>query len=247
MFRLINYIQIGLIGIATAFSALLGFCLLILGQQKAIYWSSQVWSNLLIAICGVTLKQRHLVPIANDKARIYISNHQSHFDTPALFKTLPVPLFFIAKKELKKVPFMGQYMQAVGMVFIDRSNREKAFESIRQAGTEIQKGKNVVSFPEGTRSSTGKVNLFKRGTFILACENNIEIVPVAIKGAEKIIPPKSFDIHSGSVEVIVGEPILPGDFPNLTVEQFAEYCRQKVIELHSVPSEETPTESLSAV
>lgn len=233
MAKLIDWIQITLISLVTVLSAVMGFCLLPFGQQKAIYWSSQFWSTLLIAICGVSLSYQEKAVIPNDKARIYISNHQSHFDIPALFKVLPVPLFFIAKKELQKVPFMGWYMQAVGMIFIDRSNREKAFHSIRQAGAQIKKGKNVFSFPEGTRSASGDVKMFKRGTFILARENNIEVVPIAIRGAGKIIPAQSFTISPGKVEVIIGEPIVPANHTHLTLEQFAAYCRQRVIELQA--------------
>ncbi len=233
MSKLIDWIQIALIGLSTALCATLGFILLPLGQQKAIYYASQVWSTLLIAICRVKISAHYQTVLNDKKARIYISNHQSHFDIPVLFKILPVPLFFIAKKELKKVPFMGWYMQAVGMIFIDRSNREKAFSSILQAGAEIQRGKNVVSFPEGTRSNTGKINLFKRGTFILARENNIEIVPIAIKGANEIIPNKSFEINSGKINVVVGNPIVPQEYAHLTVEKFAEHCRQEVIQLQN--------------
>ena len=77
------------------------------------------------------------------------------------------PIHFIAKKELKKIPFIGWYVTAAGMIFIDRTNREKAMRSMKKAGTLIRNGRNVITFPEGTRSSNGKLNLFKRGSFII--------------------------------------------------------------------------------
>ena len=232
MNKLIDYLQIALIAVHTAFSATLGTVLLPLGQNKALYYASQVWSTLLMLTCGVTLEIHGEENLDTSEARIYVSNHQSNFDIPILFKALPVGLFFISKIELKKIPFMGWYMWLVGMIFIDRKHPEKAKKSLIEAGEQIKRGKNILSFPEGTRSKTGKMGMFKRGSFVLASQAGVTVVPIAILGTEKAIPTGKFEIHSTHVKVNIGKPIDPKQFGPKGVDQFAAYTRDQVAVLH---------------
>ena len=114
------------------------------------------------------------------------------------------------------------------MIFIDRTNREKAMQSMKKAGTLIKNGRNVITFPEGTRSSDGKLNLFKRGSFIIAKNSNIKIVPVAIKGTLEVNPPNSFKLRSNEIVVNFGTPIDPLDYPDLSPEQLASLTQKQV-------------------
>ena len=229
MHTIFRYIQIAGIGLATIICACIGTLLLPMGQSYALYIGSQLWSKSLFLICGLKLHVNLPEKLDWTRPRIYVANHQSHIDTPVLFYSLPVALFFIAKKELKHIPFLGWYMQIVGMVFIDRSNREKAAKSLEQAVAQIKKGKNILSFPEGTRSLDGSVNWFKRGTFKMAIEHHIEIVPIGISGTHRIIPARSFDIFPGDVYVTVGDVISTSAWDN--PDDLANYARQKVLEL----------------
>ncbi|MAX81614.1 MAG: 1-acyl-sn-glycerol-3-phosphate acyltransferase [Crocinitomicaceae bacterium] len=232
MSKVFDWFQILLISIATVFCGTLVILLVPIGQRNSIRISSFLWSRMLLGICGVKLEIEGEENVDPNHTRIYISNHQSNIDIPVVFKAIPVPLFFIAKQELKKMPFLGWAMMAVGMIFIDRFHRDKAFASIRQAGKEIKRGKNVVSFPEGTRSRNGKIQMFKRGTFILAVENDIEVVPVALYGAEKIIPPGKFEIHPGVIKVAIGKPISPIPWKGKNeVEAFAKHCQHTIVEM----------------
>ncbi len=140
--------------------------------------------------------------------------------------SLDRPVFFIAKKEIKRIPFLGWYMSIAGMVFLDRSNRENALQSMRDAGKEIKKGKNIISFPEGTRSKSNQTGLFKRGSFIIAKEGNIPIIPVAIKGSNHVNPNGTFILRKGTIKTKIGKPIYHLD--NETSENFANRTRQKV-------------------
>jgi len=199
----------------------------------AILASSFVWSNVIFLVCGVKLKIKYVERCRGKGMGIFVANHSSHMDIPAMFLASPVPLYFIAKKELSKVPFMGWYMRLVGMIFIDRSDKDKAYQSIAKAGELIKKGRTVMTFPEGTRSKDGKLGSFKRGSFILAKEAKIPIFPVGIKGSYEIIQPGKFKIKSGTIEVIFGEAIFPETYANLSVEELAALCKSKVQELIS--------------
>ncbi len=226
--QVLSAFRIILIALYTVLGALIGFLLLPLGQQRAIYYASQLWSTAILTSCGIRLTVEGLEHIDATKPCIFIANHQSHMDIPVVFKALPVPLFFIAKKELKRVPFMGWYMTAVGMIFIDRKNREAAFDNLRKAGKEVVNGKNVFSFPEGTRSKTGKLGLFKRGTFVLAKSNDITLVPVGISGASAIIPAGKYEVNAGEVIIQIGQPITPSHYANLSVEELAQHARDTI-------------------
>jgi len=143
-----------------------------------------------------------------------------------MYMSLDRPIFFIAKKEIKQIPFLGWYMTIAGMIFLDRSNHENAMRSMRNAGNEIKKGKNIISFPEGTRSKTNQIGLFKRGSFIIAKEGNIPIVPVAIKGSNQINPSGTLMLRKGTIKTKIGKPIYLRD--KETTESFAKRTRKEV-------------------
>ena len=142
-----------------------------------------------------------------------------------MYMSLDRPIFFIAKKEIKQIPFLGWYMTIAGMIFLDRSNHENAMRSMRNAGNEIKKGKNIISFPEGTRSKTNQIGLFKRGSFIIAKEGNIPIVPVAIYGSNQINPSGTLTLRKGTIKTKIGKPIYCKD--EETAESFAKRTRKK--------------------
>ena len=103
------------------------------------------------------------------------------FDIPILFHSLPFWLVPIAKIEVKKIPLLGFVMNAGGHIFVDRSNHERAINSMRLAKDELLKGeKSLMLFPEGSRSKDGNINPFKRGGLIIAIESGIPVVPIAI-------------------------------------------------------------------
>ena len=112
------------------------------------------------------------------------------------------------------------------MIFLDRSNHENAMRSMRNAGNEIKKGKNIISFPEGTRSKTNQIGKFKRGSFIIAKEGKIPIVPVAIKGSNQINPSGTLTIRKGIIKTKIGKPIYHKD--EETTESFANRTRKEV-------------------
>jgi 1-acyl-sn-glycerol-3-phosphate acyltransferase len=205
MKSLLNVFQILLIWIWTAFICLVGLVLVIgFSQQFTIYWTSQFWSGFIFGISGVKLKVVGVENIPLNESVIYVSNHSSSFDIPALFWGIPVPLFYLAKMELKNIPFFGWFIQAVGMVFVDRANHVNAMSSLMKAGNEIKKGKNIITFPEGGRTRDGEIKQFRRGSFILALENNIDIIPIAISGARAVNPP-GYRITPGTITITIGK------------------------------------------
>jgi 1-acyl-sn-glycerol-3-phosphate acyltransferase len=157
---------------------------------------------------------------------IFMSNHESQLDPPMLVAAMPVPAVYIAKMELKYVPFIGWAAWAAGVIFIDRGDRERAIRSIADAARQIREGKNVVIFPEGTRSRTGQLLPFKKGGFALAIEAGVPIVPMATVGGFKVLPSGSLRLRTGRYAILVGEPVYPADHPDR--ESLAQAVRSRV-------------------
>jgi 1-acyl-sn-glycerol-3-phosphate acyltransferase len=233
---LINTLQILIIALWTAFCAFFGlFMALILGSRsKGLYIDSHyAWSPFILAVSFVKVKHIGRENLRHDESFIYVANHESQMDIPAIYRAVTVPLFFIGKKELKKVPFVGQFMTLIGMIFIDRKNREKAYQSLKEAGELIKGGRSVMSFPEGTRNKDGKMKLFKRGSFKLAIQADIGVVPLSVHGAREVLASGSMKIRPGTITVKIGKPIYHRDHPEMDADEFAGYVRGMVLEMRN--------------
>ncbi len=235
MWAVINFFQILIIFIWTAVCGVLTVILSALTffkyYQISGFIGRNIWSPVLLFVSGIRVKISGKENIDTSKTYIYVANHESLYDIPALFNKLPVYISFLAKKELKKVPFMGWAMTASGYIYIDRSNREKAKESLQKAGEEIKNGKNAIIFPEGTRTKTGKMGVFKRGAFMLSQETGIEIIPMSIKGARECLASGSYKIRPGKIQINIGTPVSPNNFKGKTVEEFANAVREVCLTL----------------
>jgi 1-acyl-sn-glycerol-3-phosphate acyltransferase len=158
--------------------------------------------------------------------KVLVANHISDFDVLALAGSLPVPYAFVAKKELERVPFFGAAWKAAGHISIDRSDREKAVQSLRRAGEKMRREKSIVIiFPEGTRSRTGEMQPFKKGAFVLAQEAGVPIVPVAIRGSDLIKRPGSPRIHPGPIYLHFLPPVQPSAYAGQPVEVLMDAVR----------------------
>jgi 1-acyl-sn-glycerol-3-phosphate acyltransferase len=183
-----------------------------------------LWSPGILFILGAKTKVTGLENINKSKTYVVMVNHSSYLDIPTLFRILPLNLHFIAKKELKKVPFLGWYMMATGMIFVNRGNSKEARQSIVDAAELIKDGKTVLIFPEGTVSKSGEIMRFKKGGFHLTHQSGVEILPVSLKGTNAIWPSDSnTNFKRGIIEINIGKPIVTstygvGDLNNLLDE-----------------------------
>ena len=190
-----------------------------LGRPRAFFAVGPLYARGMAWFCHIpfTLQGWERLPEAIREGRqsvIFMSNHESQMDPPVLVAALPIPAVFIAKKELQYVPFIGWAGWAAGVIFIDRGNRERAIRSIRDAAQQIRGGKNVVIFPEGTRSRSGQMLPFKKGGFALAIEADVPIVPMATVGGFRVLASGSLRIRPGRYKLLMGEPVHPADHPD---------------------------------
>lgn len=189
------------------------------------------WGPIVCAVCGIKLTVRGAQNIKKSSGNIYVANHTSLLDIAVLVTAIPLPLYFVAKNELKKVPILGQYMFLLGHIFVDRKNKDRAMLSMREAAAKINQGKNVITFPEGTRSKDGKIQPFKKGTFVIAKEGNIDIIPIGISGAFDVLPSGRFKIKSGKVFINIGTKMDGKLFTTMTVEEITSQAQNRVKDL----------------
>ncbi|MBS1767615.1 MAG: 1-acyl-sn-glycerol-3-phosphate acyltransferase [Acidobacteria bacterium] len=196
---------------------LLGACLV--GPRRSFWFFGPWWHRQFFFVCGiegrVTGWEELPEAIRNGaQPAVFMSNHQSQLDPPYLLGAIPVHAVYIAKKELKWVPFIGWAAAAAGAIFIDRSNRERAVASLHDAAMKVRGGRNVVIFPEGTRTRTGELLPFKKGGFNLAMDAGVPIVPIAIQGGFRILPKGGRRVRPGLYEVRFGQPVDTVAFTN---------------------------------
>lgn len=228
---IINTIRLVLIAAFAGIGSSMGLIVLLFtfSTDKCINTAVGIFSRLLFFICGVKLESYGGENLTKSPGKVYVSNHESHFDPPALALACPYPLYFIAKKELRYVPFIGWYIWISGMIFIDRKNKSKSQESIRKAGEKVKKGKNVISFAEGTRSKPGELLKFKRGAFTMAQKHELDIVPVGISGTGDILSSGSIMIKPNkTIKVSIGEVMKFSEHSHLSTDELAKKCRDQV-------------------
>ena len=175
---------------------------------KVVYRINRFWTWAILRAGGVKLKVAGLEKLDPSRQYIFMANHQSNVDIPILVQSLArFQLRWIAKKELLWVPFIGWAMWATKHIIVDRANPMNAVKGLRRAEQSIAAGISVVVFPEGTRSRDGQLQSFKKGGFLLAVQTNTEIVPVTIKGSRALLPSGAWRLHSGTVQVVVDQPV----------------------------------------
>jgi 1-acyl-sn-glycerol-3-phosphate acyltransferase len=170
-------------------------------------WIARLWVRWILWTCRVRVEARGLENVDLTRPHVWMSNHQSVFDIPALVATIPVSWRFVAKRELLRIPFFGWAIRVGGHVIVDRADREQSVRSLREAARRIAQGTNVIIFPEGTRSASGRLRAFRSGGFHLAIEAQVPIVPITVSGSHRITPKRSLRVKSGRIAVCCGKPI----------------------------------------
>ena len=174
-------------------------------------WAESImrnWSRCILWAAGVRVEMEGAENISKEGVQVLVGNHESWFDVWVLCVHIPTRFLFVAKKELKKVPFFGKAWQRCGHISIDRGDHGSAVESLFRAAAEIrQTGASIMMFPEGTRTDDGELQRFKKGAFVLAIQAEAPVVPIGLSGSRAIMAKGSRRIRSGTVRVRIGEPL----------------------------------------
>jgi 1-acyl-sn-glycerol-3-phosphate acyltransferase len=173
------------------------------------HWCARVWSWLILITTGVRVNTTGIERVSSSDSYIFISNHQSIYDIPILFSTLPFQLRIVAKASLRFFPLLGWHLRYTGHLLVNRARTGIA--ELNKVSALIGRGHSLLLFPEGTRSVDGRVGRFKRGIFLLAVEAGLPIVPVSITGSRDVMRKGRLITCPGKVQVVLHEPISTSD------------------------------------
>lgn len=192
------------------------------------HWCARTWSRLILATTGVTVDVAGLERLEPGRTYVFVSNHQSIYDIPILFWSLPYQLRIIAKASLGSFPFLGWHLRRSGHMLVDRSRPDRS-KIFNWASRLTASGLSLIVFPEGTRSADGGVARFKGGSFYLALEAGLPVVPLSVVGSRHVMSKGRLATYPGHVRLIVHEPIETSGLAGTDPKTFGERVRQVIV------------------
>jgi 1-acyl-sn-glycerol-3-phosphate acyltransferase len=185
------------------------------GRGYFAHGCARAWSWLILKTTGVHVHVSGLDALEPGRTYIFVANHQSIYDIPVLFASLPYQLRIIAKESLGRIPFLGWHLRRTGHLLVDRRNPDRA-GILRRWRALVGQGLSLIIFPEGTRSADGAVGSFKAGSFLLAIEAQLPIVPLSVDGSRHVMLKGRLMTCPGHVHLRVHAPVpteslAPGD------------------------------------
>jgi 1-acyl-sn-glycerol-3-phosphate acyltransferase len=167
---------------------------------------ARLWSWLILATTGVEVRHEGLDRLAVGETYMFVSNHQSIYDIPIIFWHVPWQLRIIAKASLGWFPFLGWHLSRTGHLLVDRKRPDPLGILKRWKGL-VSKGLSLIVFPEGTRSANGAVGRFKGGSFLLAIQAGLPIVPISVAGSRHVMLKNRLMTCPGHVRLVVHDPV----------------------------------------
>lgn len=205
--------------------------ILVTGNRGNSVWvARELWSRALLWAGGAQLEVEGKEHVDPHRPTIYVGNHQSAVDIPAHFVSVPANFRYVAKSQLAWVPLIGWYLWLAGHVFVNRTHRKSAIDSLDRAAQQVRSGTSIFLYPEGTRSEDGSILPFKKGPFALALKARVPICPVTIEGSGRLMPKNSWNICPGPIRVRIGPPIDTSGFSEDDREGLARHVRDIIIQ-----------------
>ena len=169
---------------------------------------ARTWSRWILKTTGVRVAVEGLELLTPGTTYVFVSNHQSIYDIPVLFDSLPYQLRIIAKESLARFPVLGWHLKRGGHLFVDRRHPDRA-RILAQWRALVTEGLSLIIFAEGTRSPDGHVARFKAGSFLLAIQAGLPVVPLSVIGTRKVMPKGRLRTEPADVQLVVHAPIQP--------------------------------------
>jgi len=198
---------------------------------------ARLWSWLILTTSGIRTRVEGVENLNPVETAIYCANHQSAMDIPILFANLPVQFRFVAKRSLFRMPFMGWHLKRSGHIPVDRERPREAMRSLDAAAQRIRAGSSVVLFPEGHRSRNGKMGPFKSGSFYLAIQAGVPVIPITLNGTRAVLKPDTYHVRAGPTEMIVHPAIPTRGLALRDVDALCGKVRAQIISCFVPPNE----------
>lgn len=192
------------------------------------HWCARAWSRLILKTTGVRVILQGAARLDPRRSYVFAANHQSIYDIPILFAVIPLQLRIVAKESLGSIPFLGWHLRRTGHLLVDRKN--PGTDIVEKMRRLVSESHSLIVFPEGTRSVDGRVGRFKKGSFLVAIDAELPVVPVSVIGSRDIMTKGRLMVRPGEVRVVIHDPIPTSDVRRRQdVIRFGERVRQVVL------------------
>jgi 1-acyl-sn-glycerol-3-phosphate acyltransferase len=230
----LNLLQLAAIVVWTTFWVVAAMLVLVVSRRPdlPLRMARAIWAPAILELLFIRLDYSAEQPIDATQRHFYLANHQSALDIPLLFRCLPAPLRFVAKAELFRLPVLGWYMRATGMLPVDRARLSRSVRDWARGEAWPSSG-SLIAFPEGTRSHGAPMRKFQRGPIAVAIQMGIPIVPVAIEGSGRCLHRSGVSCLPGRVLVRAGRPIATVDFTQERRGELTDRVEAAVRRLHA--------------
>ena len=188
---------------------------------------ARAWAWLILRTSGVRVSVRGIERLDRSRSYVFAANHQSIYDIPIVFSALPFQLRIVAKQSLGRIPFMGWHLHLAGHLLVDRSRPGAGV--VKKMARLVGEHHSLIVFPEGTRSIDGQVQRFKGGSFALAVEAGVPVVPITITGSRHIMTKGQVTVRPGAVSVTIHDPVGTEGVPREEVRDMADRVRAVVM------------------
>lgn len=173
---------------------------------ERLYWAGIAGVRLALWLAGARLDVVGQEKILRNRPCIFMPNHMSNADPPAMGAILP-RVSILAKKQIFRIPLLGSAMRNAEMVPVDRADRDRARVAVDVAVEILRRGLSFLVFPEGTRSRDGRLLPFKKGAFIMAIKSGVPIVPITILDSDRIMRKGEWAIHPDTIHIVIHDAI----------------------------------------
>jgi 1-acyl-sn-glycerol-3-phosphate acyltransferase len=187
---------------------------------------ARAWAWLVLKTTGVRVTVRGAELLDPSRSYVFASNHQSIYDIPIVFSSLPVQLRIVAKDSLGRFPFLGWHLQRTGHLLVDRRNPGAGI--LKKMARLVSGARSLIVFPEGTRSEDGTVGRFKGGIFLLAIDAGLPVVPISIAGSRFVMLKGRLMTCPGDVAITIHEPLPTAGIAREQARAFAERVKEIV-------------------
>lgn len=184
---------------------------------------ARAWAWLILKTTGVSVHVSGLEHLDRSQSYVIAANHQSIYDIPIIFTTLPLQLRIVAKESLGRIPFLGWHLQRTGHLLVDRKNPGAGI--LKRMGGLVRGARSVIVFPEGTRSEDGAVGRFKGGIFLLAIDASLPVLPISIARSRFVMTKGALMVRPEEVTVTVHPPLPTDGVTRERAREFAEEVR----------------------
>jgi 1-acyl-sn-glycerol-3-phosphate acyltransferase len=199
------------------------------------HWCARTWSTLILKTTGVRVAVRGLERVDPRRSYVFAANHQSIYDIPILFASIPLQLRIVAKASLGSIPFLGWHLHRTGHLLVNR--KHPGADIVEKMRRLVSESHSLIVFPEGTRSEDGSVGRFKKGPFLVAIDAGLPVVPVTIEGSRRVMAKGRLMVCPGDVRLTIHEPMPTSGVNRTDVIGFGERVRKAVV---SGPGESWP-------